>query len=99
MYEKDSAACCKGEQKQTETQRILDKFDYKIEMLEKTTSVIIDKVTTLGGFEKLEAKSCDAIKPAQQSNSFISELDVRLEKLQKLLDAQDAIRYNLENLV
>jgi hypothetical protein len=99
MYEKDSPATCKGEARQTEAQRILDKFDYKLDAIDLNTKTIIDKITTLGGFELLKSEASDSGKPSQQSNCFINELDLRLERLQRLLEAYDAIRYNLERLV
>ena len=99
MYEKDAPMACKPESKQTEAQRILDKFDHNIDGLDKITNVILNRVTALGGFERVPSEACDGGKPPQKCDCFINELDLRLEKLQRFVEAYDAIRYNLEILV
>jgi hypothetical protein len=85
-----------GEIKQTESERILFALDHKIEMLDKTASSIVTKVTSLGGFELVKG-SADPSKAIQGGN-FIGELDLRLDKLQSLVEAYSAIFYNLERL-
>lgn len=94
MYDNENGV----EKKQTESQRILDSFDYELDELDKIASTIVNKVTSLGGFKPSKCEACDAQKPPQGSH-FINDLDVRLGKLQRLVEAYDAIRYNLEKLV
>ena len=90
----DQKECVKG---QTESERILKALDYKLDMLSYTAAIIITKVTFLGGFEKLPSDPKDSEKPAQGGN-FIGELDVRIERLQRLIEGYEAILYNLEKL-
>jgi len=86
--------CVKG---QTESERILKALDYKLDVLDDTAAIIITKVTFLGGFELLKSEAKDNQKPAQGGN-FISELDMRIERLQRLIEGYEAILYNLEKL-
>ena len=81
----------------TESERILQALDYKLDVLDKIANGICSKITTLGGFEKLPSDPKDSEKPAQGGN-FIGELDVRIERLQRLVEAYNAILYNLERL-
>lgn len=97
MYE-STGNPTKGEIKgQTESERILMALDYKLDALDKIGTSVVTKVTALGGFELLKCEGCDAKKP-QQNSSFIGELDLRLERMQRLIETYDAIRYNLERL-
>ena len=82
----------------TESERILNVFDSKIQTLDKITGTLVANVTALGGFELLKGTSSEASKAAQGGN-FIGELNIRLEKLQSLIDGLDAIRINLGRLV
>jgi hypothetical protein len=82
----------------TETERVLSTFDYKLEALDKIAGTIVNQITALSDFDHLKAEATDARKQVQGGN-FIGELDIRIEKLQKLVEAYDSIRYNLERLV
>lgn len=89
-----AAECVKG---QTESERILQALDYKLDTLDKIASAMVGKVTTLGGFELLKSEATDARKPAQGGN-FIGELDIRIDRAQRLIEGYEAILYNLERL-
>jgi len=82
---------------QTESERILSTLDYKLDILDKTASAMVGRVTTLGGFELLKQEASEAKKPNNGGN-FISELDIRIERMQRLIEGYEAILYNLERL-
>ena len=90
----DQKECVKG---LTESERILQALDYKLDVLDKIASIMVTKVTTLGGFELLKQEATDARKPAQGGN-FIGELDIRIDRAQRLIEGYEAILYNLERL-
>lgn len=49
----------------TESERILNVFDSKLETLDKITGTLVNNVTALGGFELLKGTSSEASKAAQ----------------------------------
>jgi hypothetical protein len=82
----------------TESERILSSFDDKLEILDKFSLQISQQVTNAVGFD-LRPQG-ETIKDGQQdNNNFISELDNRLSRLQKLIEQFEEIQYNLSRLV
>ena len=82
---------------QTEAERILSGFDYKLERLDKLCFNITTKVTNAVGFQNRPTD--EATKEGLHEGNFILELDGRLSNLQKLIDKLDDIDYNLSRLV
>jgi hypothetical protein len=82
---------------QTESERVLGTFDYKLERLDKLCSSITNKVTNAVGFE--QRPTDEAQKEGLYQGSFINELDGRLANLQKLIDKLDDIDFNLSRLI
>ena len=80
----------------TESERILKSFDSKLETLDKLSSAIIISISNIVGFEA-EGKE-EALKDVSPVH-FISELDVRLSRLQILIDNFADINANLSRLV
>jgi hypothetical protein len=89
-----------GEKKaepQTESARILDRFDYNLERLDKLCTNFTLRVTNAVGFDLRPTN--EELKEGPHEGNFIFELDGRLSNLQKFIDKLDDIEYNLSRLV
>jgi hypothetical protein len=99
MYEPVTGSpSLKAEAKQqTEAERVLGNFDYKLDRLDKLCADITTQVTNAVGFE-VRPKD-ETVKEGPQQGNFIYELDGRLSRLSKLIDEIDNIHYNLSRFV
>ena len=84
---------------QTESERILNAFDTKLEILNNLSLQITQQVTNTVGFDLRKGSEAELKNALKEGSNFIGELDSRLSRLQRLIEAFGEIEYNLSRLL